>query len=332
MWHHFSCSTAAITDTPDCCAQDFDHLDESVQQGTYTPLLWLILWVAHWVPERAWCADGKKHHCASDFQIKKDHLVGASVQQKVPAQAILPMPTVGPISNPMVELKDTLLIREPDLKATQILQHLGEGGPLTSWNTSFGSYSSRQEAWSAIKSHSCICVKDLNVHALNLRRAPNAFDRQSAVPRELLMEGSRSSRPNPGNPSSNFDDHFHGIVDLEGVNEEDDVRGRLASARQQDFLSEVDRSRREQYKQRMPRSGTINPLSAGSVWCLEKLPLTSTPMDNVPNKLRCNVMSWPLSENYAVVGSDCWMPWFSSQASAVFSARVLETGASKLIN
>ena len=51
-----------------------------------------------------------------------------------------------------------------------------------------------------------------------------------------------------------FDDHAYGAVDLEGENEEDDVRGKAVSEAQRRFLAEIDQSRREQQKQRRPRA------------------------------------------------------------------------------
>ena len=55
--------------------------------------------------------------------------------------------------------------------------------------------------------------------------------------------------------TSNFEDHLHGAMDLEGMHEEDDIRGRAVSAQQRDFLQEADRSRREQFNNRVRRAG-----------------------------------------------------------------------------
>ena len=67
--------------------------------------------------------------------------------------------------------------------------------------------------------------------------------------------GAQRQRRPAGRPlrTSIFEDHLHGAVDLEGLHEEDDARGRLVAAQQQDFLREVDQSRREQFTHRMPR-------------------------------------------------------------------------------
>lgn len=53
-----------------------------------------------------------------------------------------------------------------------------------------------------------------------------------------------------------FEDHYGGVVNLVGENEDDDARGLLKSNEQQLFLDNADLSRRGQYKERAPRAGT----------------------------------------------------------------------------
>lgn len=73
----------------------------------------------------------------------------------------------------------------------------------------------------------------------------------------------RAREANQRHRGSTFEDHLHGVVDLEGEHEEDDARGRLISAQQQEFLHEVDRSRREQFVNRAPRLGANAAISHG---------------------------------------------------------------------
>jgi len=65
-----------------------------------------------------------------------------------------------------------------------------------------------------------------------------------------------------GNQHS-FEDQYGGVVDLVGVNEEDDAWGARRSSEQQAYLDEADRPRREQYrKSRAPRAGAPPRLPA----------------------------------------------------------------------
>jgi hypothetical protein len=58
-----------------------------------------------------------------------------------------------------------------------------------------------------------------------------------------------------GNQHS-FEDHYGGVVDLVGENEEDDAWGVRKSNEQQAYLDEADRARREHFRQsRAPRAG-----------------------------------------------------------------------------
>lgn len=88
------------------------------------------------------------------------------------------------------------------------------------------------------------------------RRTNGGQARGPVSARDFLDTGNAPQRHGKTKPhSSNFEDHFHGAVDLEGEFEEDDARGRLVSVQQRDFLQEVDRSRREQLSSRVPRTG-----------------------------------------------------------------------------
>ena len=99
---------------------------------------------------------------------------------------------------------------------------------------------------------SLICRQTNAGHSRHPTSGRDFLDTGNA-PTRHARSNAHSSKPH----SSNFEDHFHGAVDLEGKFEEDDARGRLVSAQQREFLQEVDRSRREQFSNRMPRTGWI---------------------------------------------------------------------------
>ena len=77
----------------------------------------------------------------------------------------------------------------------------------------------------------------------NAARGSSFPDGRAPQPRPVAFR-----RPN----GDEFENHLHGVVDLEGEHSDDDERGQAIHAQQMDFLRQADYSRRQEHQLRRP--------------------------------------------------------------------------------